>query len=193
LTNTIVLNSLAYFTPTIVARLGYTSITAQLMTVPPWVVGYIVSLGLAYSADRFNARGIHVACATFLSGAGFLACTLLPADAYLKRYGCLILIACGAFPSASPMVGWVTCNVPSQRTMGLAAAINNGTVGIASIISVWIWPATDAARGFPTGNIVCSTASFVTTAIMVGLRIHYGRMNKNGKPDASGVQRVWAY
>jgi len=77
--------------------------------------------------------------------------------------------------------------------MGLAAAINNGTVGIASIISVWIWPAKEAVRGFPTGNIVCSTASFVTTAIVVGLRLHYGRMNKKGALDASGVQRVWAY
>ncbi|KAI1371676.1 MFS transporter [Hypoxylon crocopeplum] len=193
LSNTVVLNSLAYFTPTIVARLGYTSITAQLMTVPPWVVGYAVSLGLAYSADRFNSRGWHVAVATFLSGVGFLACTLLPADAYAQRYGCLYLIACGAFPSASPMVGWVTCNVPSARTMGLAAAINNGTVGIASIISVWIWPESEAATGFRTGNIVCSVASFLTTAIVVGLRLHYGKMNKNGKPDASGMQRMWAY
>jgi hypothetical protein len=193
LSNTIVLNSLAYFTPTIVVRLGYTSITAQLMTIPPWVVGYIVSLGLAYSADRTNSRGIHVACATFLSGAGFLACCLLPADAYAQRYGCLYLIACGAFPSASPMVGWVTCNVPSQRTMGLATAINNATVGIASIISVWIWPASDAAKNYPKGNIVCATASFVTTAIVVGLRIHYGRMNRKSALDAAGVQRVWAY
>ncbi|CAM1508741.1 Fc.00g055890.m01.CDS01 [Cosmosporella sp. VM-42] len=193
LSNTIVLNSLAYFTPTIVANLGYKSITAQLMTVPPWVLGYVVSLGLAYSADRFNSRGLHIAGATFLSGVGFLTCTLLPADAYAKRYGCLYLIACGAFPSASPMVGWVTCNVPSRRTIGLAAAINNGTVGIASIISVWIWPAKDAARGFPTGNIVCSVASFLTTALVVGLRVYYGKMNNNGNPDAVGTQRVWAY
>lgn len=163
------------------------------MTIPPWVVGYLVSLALAYSADHFNARGAHVACASFVSGVGFLACTLLPADAYLQRYGCLILIACGVFPAASPMVGWVTCNVPSQRTMGLAAGINNGTVGIASIISVWIWPASEAARGFPTGNIVCAVASFVSVILMAGLRIHYGRMNKDSKPDASGVQRVWAY
>ena len=193
LSNTIVLNSLAYFTPTIVAHLGFTSITAQLMTVPPWVIGYIVSLGLVYSADRFNARGIHVACATFLSGAGFLACYLLPADAYAQRYGCLYLIACGAFPSASPMVGWVTCNVPSQRTMGLAAAINNATVGTGSIISVWIWPASNAAKNYPKGNIVCAAASFVTTAIATVLRIHYGRLNKRGTLDAAGVQRLWAY
>ncbi|EEU38102.1 uncharacterized protein NECHADRAFT_48085 [Fusarium vanettenii 77-13-4] len=193
LANAVVLNSLAYFTPTIVANLGYKSITAQLMTVPPWVVGYVVSLGLAYSSDRFNARGLHIAGAAFVSGVGFLACTLLPADAYSERYGCLFLIACGAFPSAAPMVGWVTCNVPSKRTMGLAAAMNNGTVGIASIISVWIWPAKDAASGFPTGNIVCSAAGFLTAALMLGLRFCYGRMNKNGELDASGVQRVWAY
>jgi hypothetical protein len=77
--------------------------------------------------------------------------------------------------------------------MGLATAINNATVGIASIISVWIWPASDAAKNYPKGNIVCATASFVTTAIVVGLRIHYGRMNRKSALDAAGVQRVWAY
>lgn len=54
------LGSHTFFTPTIVAGLGYDSIFAQLMTVPPWVFGYCVSLFLGWSADRFNARGYHV-------------------------------------------------------------------------------------------------------------------------------------
>jgi len=61
-------------------------------------------------------------------------------------------------------------------------------MGIASIISVWIWPASEVAGNYTKGNIVCATASFVTTAIVIGLRINYGGLNKKGALDAAGVQ-----
>ncbi|GLA67594.1 hypothetical protein AtubIFM54640_011262 [Aspergillus tubingensis] len=110
LTNNITWSSLAYFSPTIVRGLGYSSVTAQLMTVPPWAVGYIISMLLADSPDRFNARGLHVALAGLLAGTGFLAARLLPVTAYLARYGCLIVASCGVLPSAAPLTAWVTCN-----------------------------------------------------------------------------------
>ncbi|KAI3058776.1 hypothetical protein CBS147353_10669 [Aspergillus niger] len=110
LTNNIAMSSLAYFSPTIVRGLGYSSVTAQLMTVPPWAVGYIISMLLADSPDGFNARGLHVALAGLLAGTGFLAARLLPVTAYLARYGCLIVASCGVFPSAAPLTAWVMCN-----------------------------------------------------------------------------------
>ena len=85
------LGSLTFFTPTIVAGLGYESVFAQLMTVPPWVLGYFVSLFLGWSADRFNARGYHVFVANTIGGIGWLAAGLLPTTSYTARYGMLFL------------------------------------------------------------------------------------------------------
>jgi MFS family permease len=48
-------SSLSLFAPTIVAGLGYTSLHANLMTVPPYAVAYVVTLTVAWSADHFNA------------------------------------------------------------------------------------------------------------------------------------------
>ncbi|KAL3450258.1 major facilitator superfamily domain-containing protein [Aspergillus insuetus] len=190
-TNNIVMSSLAYFSPSIVKGLGYTSIQAQLMTVPPWAVGYIISMLLAWSADRFNARGLHVCLAGILTGTGFLASRLLPATAYLARYGCLIVASCGAFPSAAPLTAWVTCNVPSSKTLGLAAALNNSMVGLASIVALWVWNAAEAGRGYPTGNAVCAGAGFATAGIALALHVFYTR--ENGKVGAGGeAQRAWA-
>lgn len=104
------------------------------MTVPPWVVGYIVSLTLSWSADRLNARGYHIAFASTVGGIGWLTAALLPADAYTARYGALILCACGAFPSAAPLSAWVTCNAPVIAAIGIAAAINNSFAGVSQII-----------------------------------------------------------
>lgn len=105
--NCIPLGSLTFFTPTIVTGLGYDSIKAQLMTVPPWVVGYFFSLFLGWSADRWNARGFHVTVASLLGAIGWVTAGSLPADAYTQRYGMLFFCACGAFPSSGPLSAWV--------------------------------------------------------------------------------------
>jgi hypothetical protein len=48
-------SSLSLFTPTITAGLGFENLTAQLMTVPPYAVAYVVTLAVSWSADRFDA------------------------------------------------------------------------------------------------------------------------------------------
>lgn len=163
------------------------------MTVPPWVVGYIVSLTLAWWADRSNARGWNIALSSTVGGIGWLMAGLLPADENTKRYGALILCACGAFPSASLLSSWITCSSPSIATLGIAAAMNNSMAGISQIIAQWIWISREAENGYPTGNFVCAACSFGTVAMAVGLRLWYGRMNCDGVRDASGKERMWMY
>lgn len=55
--------SLSLFAPTIIAGLGYTDLQAQLFTVPPYAVAYVVTLGLAWLSDRLKCRGA-IACAS---------------------------------------------------------------------------------------------------------------------------------
>lgn len=114
--NVVLQGSFTFYSPTIVTGLGYASIEAQLLTVPPWVVGFVVALLLSYSADHFNARGLHIAGASIAGGVGWVTAGSLPADAYTARYGCLCLAAVGAFPCAPAMTNWVTCNTPSLLT-----------------------------------------------------------------------------
>ncbi|KIW63628.1 hypothetical protein PV04_08614 [Phialophora macrospora] len=184
--------SFTFFTPTIVTGLGYTSIHAQLLTVPPWCVGFCVAITLSYSADHFNARGLHITLASLVGAAGWLGAGCLPADAYVSRYGCLCLAACGAFPVAPSMTNWVACNTPSLLTIPFAIALNNSCAGIGQIIAQWIWKADEADQGYPTGNFTCAACGFFVAAMSLGLRWHYGRMNKKGVRDAAGNERVWA-
>ncbi|KAK5163761.1 uncharacterized protein LTR77_010434 [Saxophila tyrrhenica] len=205
LTDCVPLGSLTFFTPTIVTGLGFDSIKAQLMTVPPWVLGYFVSLFLGWSADRHNARGLHIFISSMLGGIGWVVAGSLPEDAYAQRYGMLFLCACGAFPSSGPLSAWVTCNVPAFTTMAIATAseegvrrladdevtVNNSMAGVSQIIAQWIWRPSEAETGYPTGNYVCAACSFATGLIALTLRWNYGRMNKVGTKDARGKDRIW--
>lgn len=48
-------SSLSLFTPSITAGLNYKGLKAQLMTVPPYAVAYVVTVVVAWSSDHFNA------------------------------------------------------------------------------------------------------------------------------------------
>ncbi|KAJ4415889.1 hypothetical protein N0V82_007083 [Gnomoniopsis sp. IMI 355080] len=185
--------SFTFYSPTIVTGLGYESIQAQLMTVPPWVVGFCVAILLSYSADRFDARGWHIAGASIAGGAGWLTAGLLPADAYNARYGCLCLAAVGAFPCAPAMTNWVTCNAPSLVTIPFAIALHNSCAGLGQIIAQWIWKAGEASQGYPTGNFTCAACSFFVAIMAISLRLRYAKMNGDGIRDAQGNKRVWSY
>ncbi|KAK5400791.1 hypothetical protein LTR06_011251 [Exophiala xenobiotica] len=65
-------------------------------------------------------------------------------------------------------------------------------VGASSVLAVWIWKASEAKRGYPTGNIICAACSFATAILTIILRLQYGRMNRNGVLDSTGSARVWA-
>jgi hypothetical protein len=161
------------------------------MTVPPWIFGYIVCLFLAWSADTHNARGWHVTCSSLVGAIGWLVCAVLPADAFKARYAMLFFCAAGAFPSANPLSGWVTCNVPSIATMAIATAMNNSCAGIGSLVSQWIWLDREALTGYTTGNSVCAACGFATAATATGLRLYYGYLNRHRMKGTDGKPREW--
>lgn len=162
------LGSMTFFAPTIVNGLGYDSLQANLMTVPPWIFGYAVCLFLAWSADTHNSRGFHVAASSTVGFVGWLVQAVLPADAYKARYGMLFLCAAGAFPSANPLSAWVTCNVPSISTMFIATAVNNSFAGIGSLVSQWIWRENEKETGTNSGE---NTISLLKTCPRTQRRI----------------------
>ncbi|POS78595.1 hypothetical protein DHEL01_v203003 [Diaporthe helianthi] len=182
-----------FVSPRMLAHYIAYSIHAQLMTVPPWCIGFCVAISLSYSADRFDARGWHIVGASVVGGAGWLTAGLLPHDAYIQRYGCLCLAAVGAFPCAPAMTNWVTCNTPSLLTIPFAIAVHNSCAGVGQIIAQWIWKPAEAGQGYPTGNFTCAACCFFVAVMAAGLRLLYAKMNRDGTRDARGEKRVWSY
>ncbi|RFU35286.1 hypothetical protein B7463_g1035, partial [Scytalidium lignicola] len=171
-------SSLSLFTPSITAGLGYKNLEAQLMTVPPYAVAYVVTILVSWSADHFNARALHSAIFATIGAAGFMASALLPADAYSQRYGCLIVASSGSFSCIPPLLGWLSSNLHSTAAVGLAIAMNVSIGAPGQIAGVWIYKADEAKKGYPTGHWVnCGLLFFVAVGCVV-LRIYYAMMNR---------------
>ncbi|KAK6951660.1 hypothetical protein Daesc_006183 [Daldinia eschscholtzii] len=184
-------SSLSLFTPSITAGLGYHDLQAQLMTVPPYAVAYVVQILTSWSADHFNARGLHSAALATVGAIGFLASAVLPADAYASRYGCLIVAASGAFACIPPLLGWLSSNIFSTASVGLAIALNIGLGGApGQIVGVWIYKADEAKRGYPTGHWTNAALLFLVAAGCVMLRVYYAFRNKKIIRDATGGDEI---
>ncbi|KAL4748501.1 hypothetical protein BDW72DRAFT_152999 [Aspergillus terricola var. indicus] len=179
-------SSLSLFTPAITSGLGYTSLKAQLMTVPPWAVAYVVTTVVAWSADHFNSRALHSAVLSFVGAMGFLASAVLPADAYLHRYGCLIVATSGSFACIPPLLGWLSSNIRSTAGTGLAIALNVSFGAPGQIVGVWIYKSNEAERGYPTGHWTNAALLLLVTVGCLALRVYYGWRNKRLKAGGSG-------
>ncbi|KAE8158117.1 major facilitator superfamily domain-containing protein [Aspergillus tamarii] len=181
-------SSLSLFTPAITRGLGYTSLRAQLMTVPPWAVAYVVTTAAAWSADHFNSRGLHSAAFSFIGAMGFLASAVLPPDAYLHRYGCLIVATSGAFACIPPLLGWLSSNLRSTAGTGLAIALNVSVGAPGQIVGVWIYKANESKRGYPTGHWTNAALLLFVCVGCLLLRVYYGWRNKR-----RGTEDKFAY
>lgn len=185
-------SSLSLFTPTITAGLGYANLEAQLMTVPPYAVAYVVSIATAWSSDHFNARALHSAVLASIGAIGFLASALLPAESYHARYGCLIVAATGAFSCIPPLLGWLSSNMHSTAATGLAIALNISWGAPGQIVGVWIYKADEKERGYPTGHWTNFGMLVMVAVGCVGLRVYYRGRNR-GIRERGGAEREFRY
>ncbi|XTI91161.1 putative MFS transporter [Cenococcum geophilum] len=181
-------SSLSLFTPSITTGLNYEGLQAQLMTVPPYAVAYVVTIYVSWSSDHFNARALHSAIFATIGAAGFLASAVLPADAYKHRYGCLIVAVSGAFSCIPPLLGWLSSNLHSTAATGLAIALNISFGAPGQIAGVWIYKADEKEKGYPTGHWTNAGLLFFVAAGCLGLSMYYRVLNRRILREA-GVSR----
>lgn len=171
-------SSLSLFSPTIVAGLGYTSLRAQLFTVPPYAAAYVVQVCVSYASDRMNRRGLMTAAMALIGAIGFITSACLPAEDYKSRYGALIIAACGSFAAIPPLLGWLTSNTRSTASTGLAVAMNISTGAPGQILGVWIYKATEARRGYPTGHWTNASLLLMVSVLCACLHVWYAAQNR---------------
>lgn len=139
----------------------------------------MVQILTSWSADHFNERGLHSAGMALIGAIGFLLSAVLPPEAYLSRYGGLIIAASGAFACIPPLLGWLSSNIFSTASVGMAIALNIGLGGApGQIVGVFIYKADEAKRGYPTGHWTNAALLFLVAVGGVMLRFYYAWRNK---------------
>ncbi|KAJ3339209.1 hypothetical protein HDU93_008502 [Gonapodya sp. JEL0774] len=123
--------AIAYFLPTIIKVMGFTSTTAQLLTVAPSFVGSVWIFFINWSSDRMQEKGFHGAACLIPPIIGyFLLANVQPQLSPYGRYGLIFLtsICNGVVPI---LIGYstITTKGASRTALRSAFTIACGNIG----------------------------------------------------------------
>ncbi|PTB70448.1 MFS general substrate transporter [Trichoderma citrinoviride] len=123
------LYGISLFLPTIIKSLNYTSSTAQLMTVPIYVVAAILAVISAYFSDKVGRRSPFIIGFLLMMIIGFSMC--IASSNPKVVYGGIFVAACAIYPAFPGVITWLCNNLSGsyKRSAGMALQIGVGNLG----------------------------------------------------------------
>ncbi|KAI0739402.1 MFS transporter [Daedaleopsis nitida] len=186
ISNSVSFSSNSLFAPTIVAGLGYKGLDAQLFTVPPYAIGFVVTVIVAWLSDRYEMRSTATACSMVVAGVSFIVQGALPPDAFKARYVFLIFALSFSFSCIPPSLSWLTANLRSTGAATLAVPLNVAFGQLGQIIGVYIYKDSESP-GFTTGHFTNAAFLIEGAVLITALRFVYVYRNKRLDPG----ERRW--
>lgn len=153
--------SIALFLPTIIKNMGYTSNSAQLMSVPPYCFACVFTIAASWYADRVRQRGIFLLGFQLVGILGFGL--LVGTSKSSTQYAGTILAAVGKslgdsergkhtyfWPGIYPQIplglAWNSSNIGGslKRGTGIAMQVMGGNCG--GIVASYVYLSRDGPR-----------------------------------------------
>ncbi|KAF5329232.1 hypothetical protein D9619_009310 [Psilocybe cf. subviscida] len=135
---------LALFLPTIVKELGHSANRSQLLSVGPFAVGFVVTVFVAWTSDRYKVRFIPLCAVSILAIVGYLM--FLVSDDKTINYAALFLMVPGIYATTPVTAAWLSNNSEPHYTRATAIAVGFMATNCGGILSTWRYPKTDAPR-----------------------------------------------
>ncbi|KXT04923.1 hypothetical protein AC578_3416 [Pseudocercospora eumusae] len=142
-------SSVVAFLPSILKGLGFTSISAQVHSIPIYLTAFATTLIVAYLSERLRQRYFFALFGALLNLVGLAILLAAPQSANLKYAGTFLLTA-GCYVAMPILVVWNAINVGKgyKRVVSFAMTTAIGNCGAFISSNVFI---THEAPGYPTG------------------------------------------
>ncbi|KAH8587354.1 major facilitator superfamily domain-containing protein [Bisporella sp. PMI_857] len=169
------LYSVSLFLPTIVRNMGYSKEHSQLMTVPPYVIACIITIGAGYMADRMETRGLFMLGFSLLAIVGWvmLVSTGIPGVQYTGTF----LATAGIFPLVPVGVAWNGNNIGGTLKRGVGIAMHVGAGNLGGIIAAFIYLPKSSPR-FISGHAALIGMICMTFVLSLFMTIYLRRENR---------------
>ena len=159
--------TITYFIPTMLKGLGYTSVTAQWMTVPIWSCGAVFQLVWSWTSDKTGDRQWHNCGLLGLAAVASLICIVVQNDTV--KYVMMCFLVGGMYTAVPLILNWVSETMPSpERKRSIAIAFVNSFGHVSFIYGSYLWPSSEGPRnlkGF-TATTVCLFLGAIIAALL---------------------------
>lgn len=175
----------AFFNPTILKQLGWTSVKAQVYSIPIYCVAAVANVATGFLSDHLHHRYafcILGVCIATVGWALLLAQRSVPVAA---RYAALYLVTMGNFITSPLTLIWMTNNLGGHYKRGIGAAMQVALGNIGGIIASNIYITNQAPTypvGFGTSLALQWLTALACTVFFVGL-MRENKKREQGKRD----------
>ncbi|KAF2086909.1 MFS general substrate transporter [Saccharata proteae CBS 121410] len=145
--------SFSLFLPTLIKTLGYTSIKAQLFTVPPNIGGFFSVLLVGHYSDKYRVRGPFMIGLALVAIAGYIM--QIASQRPLTKYGGTFLVAAGVFPCSPLVMGWLANNLAPHYVRATGIGFQIMIANTAAFIATFTYLQKDAlSPKYTTGHAI---------------------------------------
>ncbi|KAH7364095.1 MFS nicotinic acid transporter-like protein [Rhexocercosporidium sp. MPI-PUGE-AT-0058] len=142
------LYAFSLFLPSIIKQMGYSSTTAQLLSVPPYALAACLTVLIGFIADRTHQRGLCNIAVAFIGIVGFSM--LLGSDDAHVKYAGTFLGALGIYPCIANTISWVSNNIEGVYKRGVVLGFVIGWGNLNGIVSSNIYQNVPYVSGHST-------------------------------------------
>ncbi|TAQ89195.1 hypothetical protein B7494_g2479 [Chlorociboria aeruginascens] len=142
------LYTLSLFFPTIIASLGYTAATAQLLTVPPYAFATILTIVVAIASERTHRRAPFVIASSSFAIIGYIILLAAPPSRPGVSYLGTFFAAGGIYPSCAIVLSWPTANVACQTKRATATALTITVGNLGAVLGTQLYRPDTSPRWF---------------------------------------------
>ena len=138
--------TLTSFLPTIITGLGYSAANAQLLTIVPYVVGFVTTMAAAVLSEKARRRAPFIILGDVVGIVGYII--LLTSRWPGVSYAGTILVAAGVFPAIAVVVSWPGNNISGQTKRAVGQAFQLSIGNFAAIIGIQLYRPEWSPRNF---------------------------------------------
>ena len=175
--------------------MGYSPLTSQALSAPPYLFAFIVVLVTTYISDRTRTRSPYLITHALLSSLSYLLIattgyfhTHLPHTLHITvRYLCIYPATSGFFSAITLILAWTMDNRVEKEGKGASVALLNLIGQCGPLLGTRLYPANDGPW-YVRGMAVCSGFMLLVAGLAVLLRVLLGRVNRGQNGGNNGME-----
>lgn len=160
----------AYFLPSILRDLGWTSLKAQYMSIPIWMSAVVWAIGCGFLSDYANNRYAFCIGPLMLTVIGYALLISQKEIAVGVRYMALFFVISGVFGAYVVPLTWMNNNIVGSKRRGISTAIVLGFGNCGSIVGSNVYLSNEAPyyrTGYSVGLSMIILTQLAATAFFV--------------------------
>ena len=167
---------LSLFLPSIIKDMGYENATAQLLTIPPYVISCLTTIISSWNAGRCQERSNHILLFLVVGIGAFLYLIFMKHTLYFGA-----VIACiGVFSANALILSWLTNNIVGQTKRAVATAMVICVGNLSGAFSGQIYRSSDQPL-YRRGHGIILGLMCTTFVLVCVLKILLTRENRRRK------------